>query len=149
MSRLFSTPNRTRQLEKTRVRSSSTPLVALHHHHTGDCTFSAGMVEIVHAAQKTMIRYLDAGATGARSPVSSPGGEGGGGTGSDSAVDGGGGSRREACEQLLRRQQERIEELERRLILPAVAAGAGTVVDHVCHAVEGAAAGSERPTLTI
>lgn len=62
------------------------------------------------------------------------------------------------CEQLLRRQQARIEELERRLILPDVAAaaaaagaaGGGTYVDHVCDAVEGAVVeGSERPTLTI
>ena len=62
------------------------------------------------------------------------------------------------CEQLLRRQQARIEELERRLILPAVAGGAVTHVDHVCQAdaeldgaalARGTADGSERPTLTI
>lgn len=114
------------------------------------------MVEIVQAAQKTMIRYIDA---GARPPVSPPppGGEGGGivaVAGSDSALVGGGGDgsrREEVCEQLLRRQQARIEELERRLILPAAVADAvvGTRADHVAHAVEGAAEGIERLTLTI
>lgn len=53
------------------------------------------------------------------------------------------------CEQLLRRQQARIEELERRLVLPAAATGAGAHVDHVCDAVEIAAESSQRPTLTI
>lgn len=107
------------------------------------------MVEIVQAAQKTMIRYIGAAAASARSTASSPGGEWGGSGGSDSAANGGGGGPREVCEQLLRRQQARIEELERRLILPAVASAAVTHVDHVCYAVEASPEGSERPTLTI
>lgn len=93
---------------------------------------------MVQAAQKTMIRHIDAGAAGARAQE-------GGGAGSDSAVDGGDGSRREVCEQLLRRQQARIEELERRLMLPAVAASASTTGVDVAYAGEG----SDRPTLTI
>ncbi|CAM9627731.1 unnamed protein product [Pylaiella littoralis] len=140
----------------------------------GDSTFSAGMVEIVQAAQATMIQQIVAGAAVKRtarpssvgggtprpntihgeteesSPTSAAVGRGWSAE-SESVAAGGrdGGRGPEPCEALLRRQQARIEELERRLGLPASPSSANAPAAAAAAAVYALDGNRERPTLTI
>lgn len=132
------------------------------------------MVKIVQAAQATMIQQIVAGAavnrtarpasvgggtprpntihgeTEESSPTSAAVGRGWSAE-SESVAAGGrdGGRGPEPCEALLRRQQARIEELERRLGLPASPSSANAPAAAAAAAVYALDRNRERPTLTI
>lgn len=108
------------------------------------------MVEIVHAAQRSLFQQALASLPDARrrnaegeSLAPAPLQDGGGG-----AVNGGGGGGEEVCQGLLRRQQARIEELERRLCLPG-ASDDGEGGDNAGGKAAGARVDAPHPTLTI